>query len=113
MAILNIIYNNPLRLSIAEFLRIELFTGFDMWTFVHFFSGFLIMFLLVKIFKGKDRNSLLITLLSILVIYEVYELANFLTSNRFFIPETSINQFVDLIVGGLGAITYLFLDKDS
>jgi len=84
----------------------ELFVGFDVWMIVHLLTGFLIMFLLVKIFKDKDKNILLILTLLILAVWEFYELFNFMTTNRFFIPETMSNQFLDLIIGGIGAFIY-------
>ena len=106
MAILDLIYYNPLRIKIAEFLQIELFAGFDIWMIVHLLSGFLILFFLVKIFEEKDKNLLLIFTTLILLMWEFYELFNFLATNRFFIPETITNQFFDVFVGFAGALIY-------
>jgi len=111
MAILDLIYNNPLRIKIAEILTYEFLPGVDSWIFVHFLAGFLILFFLVKIFKNKDKNTLLITTTSLLVLWEIYELFNFITTNRFFIPETPVNQVLDLIVGVLGALLYIFIKR--
>jgi len=104
MAILDLIYYNPIRLKIAEFLQMQLFVGFDVWMIVHLLTGFLIMFFLVKIFKNKNKNLLLIFTILILSMWEFYELFNFLNTNRFFVAETITNQLFDLMVGFIGAI---------
>ena len=111
MEILDLIYYNPIRLKITEFLQIQLFSGFDIWMIVHLLIGFLIMFLLVKIFKDKDKNILLIFTILTLCVWEFYQLFIFLTTNRFFIPEAVFNQLFDLIIGGIGAFIYWLLNS--
>jgi uncharacterized membrane protein YeaQ/YmgE (transglycosylase-associated protein family) len=74
------------------------FFFFDLWSFMHCWSGFFI-FLLIKLKKVK---SPLAALLTILFVYEVLEILLTYFALNIFNPETIKDQFTDIFVGMFG-----------
>ncbi len=109
--VLDALLNSPARIAIAEFLQLELFSfpfEFDLWVFVHFFIGMLIMFILISYNSEKklgiNRYWLLLILLSA---YEIFEWIFFLTDSVFFIQESLFNSFIlDIGIGMLGGLVW-------
>jgi len=101
----NTLYNNPFRIQLAGFLSSEMAFGLDWWMLIHFFTGILIMFLIIKYklhIKYKLNKYWLLFIL--LVIYEIIELYFFKIENRFFTIESINNQIIDVVVGMLGGL---------
>ena len=71
----------------------------DYWSFVHLLSGFFLMGLARRL-RVKRRWALLLT---ILLGYEVLEIAFIYASVRLFLPETFPDQVTDIVVGLAGA----------
>jgi len=92
------LFNLEIRKSIGDFLNNHIGI-FDLWFIVHFFFGGFIYLLL-----RKDKKNALIQTFILLVFWELFEFTMFQTNNRFFIPETILNQGLDIIIGMFGAI---------
>lgn len=67
----------------------------DYWSFIHFFSGILIMFLLLKTKLKAEKKFL--ALFFILVTYEIFEM-NFSWIQK----ENPLDLVYDLIIGTIG-----------
>ena len=76
---------------------------------IHFISGVIIMFFIFKLFK-KMRGKLLKLwmLLGLLVIYETIELFFVASGSNFFMAETKLDIFWDIVLGFLGGILVYF-----
>lgn len=72
----------------------------DYWTFVHAFSGFALMALALRL-RLRRRWRLIAT---ILVVYELFEIAFVYASVRIFLPETFPDQLTDIVVGLASAL---------
>ena len=80
---------------------------FDLWSFVHLWSGFSVYLLLRAIGFKKP----LTTLISILAIYEIIEILFIYFAFSIFKPETIKDQFTDIILGiSGGLISLIFMD---
>jgi hypothetical protein len=78
----------------------------DYWSFVHFWSGFVLFALLIVL---NFRPSWL-WLFICLTAYEIFEVALLYFSLNIFLPETIKDQFTDIFVGLIGGgLCYLFL----
>ena len=100
-----------IRISIAKFLQFEIFAGFDLWTFVHLFSGFILMFLIFKLFEKISLTRKYFVLFLFLVLYELFELFMFSAYPKYFLSETMLNQIVDVFMGLIGAVIYKLVYK--
>lgn len=72
----------------------------DYWSFVHFFSGFILPIILTNL---KIRKVFLFSLL-ILVLYEVVEISLIYIAFNIFKPENIKDQFTDIVVGLTGIV---------
>jgi hypothetical protein len=70
----------------------------DYWSFVHFWSGF-VLFCLLLVFRVKQRFRWLFFIVSL---YEVIEIAFIFMAFNAFRPETLKDQLTDIVVGMLG-----------
>jgi hypothetical protein len=90
----------------CDWLYVKIFENpiffFDFWSFVHFWSGGI---LLTIILAARCRHKWSI-LFSILLSYEIVEISMLYISLNVFLPETIKDQFTDLFVGMSGG--YLF-----
>lgn len=102
---------NQFRISIAEFLNVAIIeTGFvyiNFWHVVHFFTGAIVMFFIIKIFKGKTKERKLIILVAALLIYELFEYTFIVNSSSLFIGESFFDVVLDLVFGFLGGFLFL------
>jgi len=89
---------SSLRLDIAKFLqrrfKVTKNYSFDYWTFVHFFSGLLLMAIILD-FK---------IVFYILIGYELFEWFMWTNTKGLFDPEELSNSLGDILVGMLGAV---------
>jgi len=107
--IFDILFNNPLRIQISEFLSSEMFIV-DYWTLVHLFFGIILMFLIIKFkLERKFYVDKFLILSFFLVSYEIVEFFLFITNNRFFLPETLSNQLFDILIGLIGGGIYYLI----
>jgi len=105
---LDILFNNPTRIQIANFLSSEMIWGMDFWVLVHVASGLILMYIIIKFALDKKFNlNKYWVLFLILFAFEVLEFYWFKTNNRFFaIPETIFEQGFDVVVGFVAAIIW-------
>jgi hypothetical protein len=75
---------------------------FDIWSFNHFFSGMLIIFLARRCGSGVRARWTL--LMALLLGWELLEILFLYISVHIFLPETIPDQFTDIVVGVLGAL---------
>jgi hypothetical protein len=90
----------------CDWLYVKIFENplffFDFWSFVHFWSGgILITIILAKGYRNKWS-----ILFSLLLFYEIVEISMLYVSLNVFFPETIKDQFTDIFVGMSGG--YLF-----
>jgi hypothetical protein len=79
---------------------------FDLWSFVHLWSGFM-LYLLIRAARLKRPMTILI---SILILYEIAEILFVYIALMIFRPETIKDQFTDIFLGILGGTAcYFFL----
>jgi hypothetical protein len=78
---------------------------FDLWSFVHFWNGFMLFFL---IGSTRTKNPFK-TILVILFIYEIIEILFIYFALGIFSPETFKDQFTDIVVGLSGSLTGYYL----
>ncbi len=81
----------------------------DIYSIVHFITGFLLMFLIFKIFK-KVRIKFFILFL-VVILWEVFELAVIATGSSFFRLDSKLNALWDLIIGMMGGYLYWHLKE--
>lgn len=103
------------RIAIANFLDINLidnkFIFINVWSFVHFFAGMLIAYLIVAGNIVKKRYALLF-LFFVLIIYEGFEWIFIHSSSSLFLQETLADSVWDVILGMFGgAIALYFMKK--
>lgn len=99
--------NNPLRLAIGDFLNIAIiqnnYVWINMWSVVHLIMGFLIVYLLIKIFKLEKY-----TLTYLFILLLIYEIIEFQFYTRwfvvYFIAEEFVDIFWDMIIGMSGGL---------
>lgn len=95
-----------LRLSISDFLNIVLvqnsFIFVNLWSLVHFTSGFIVMYLLIGRFNLVKSSSTVLLFLGLLVVYELFEFLIYSNSSVIFRKESSIDVIWDLIIGLAG-----------
>ena len=78
----------------------------DYWSFVHFWSGFVLFAMLIML----NYRPAWLWLVFYLTAYEIFELALLYFSLNIFLPETIKDQFTDIFVGLIGGgLCYLFL----
>jgi hypothetical protein len=90
----------------CDWLYVKIFENpiffFDFWSLVHFWSGgILITIILAKGYRNKWS-----ILFSLLLFYEIVEISMLYVSLNVFLPETIKDQFTDIFVGVSGG--YLF-----
>ena len=86
------------------------FFFFDYWSLVHFWSGFVIVMLLMA-FKF---NSKWMWLIGLLFTYELIEIGFLFFALHIFRPESLKDQLTDLLVGSLGGwISYQLINLKS
>lgn len=71
---------------------------YDLWSFVHFWSGAM-LFVLLTAFKNKNRW---LTLFLILVLFEIVESMFFIAILKLFRPEKIVDVLNDIFIGMLG-----------
>lgn len=104
--------NNPIRLAIGDFLNIAIiqnnYIWINMWSVVHLIVGFLLIYLLIKVFKLKRYT--LIYLFILLIIYEAIEF-QFYTRwfVVYFIAEELVDMIWDMIIGMFGGLIAWFI----
>ncbi len=111
MVALEFLLENPVWLGLAKILQVELFTKpfvLDLWFFVHFFIGMLIMFFIIRYnWEKKLGINRYWFLLILLFAYEIFEWVFFLTDSIFFIQESLFNSFIlDIAAGMLGGLVW-------
>lgn len=117
MTIIETIAENKVRLVIGNFLSKKLFENnfiiIDIWMFVHLIAGGLIMWVL-NILKMKAAWRYL-TLLILLVGYEILEFFMYTNLTTIFIPEPFTNVLLDIAVGfiGAGIVDLIFFIKSE
>lgn len=112
LKIFDIIFNNPLRIAVANFLSTIIIGTIDYWAFLHILVGiiFVYLFFNVKKFKRFKKKPFLWVFI-FAVGFEIIEWMFFLTKSRFFIPETLFNSVLDVGFNLLGAWLYLKFKK--
>ena len=95
--------------KIADFLGTTFINNkyfyFDYWMIIHFFFGFILMFLLIKYLKNKSWVKFWVLFFA-LSSWEVFEgIATWIR------PETFTDIFYDMVFGMLGGIIYWKLNK--
>ena len=103
---------NELRLKITDFLNIILIDNnlifLNVWSIVHFLSGMVIMYILLK---TKLKFKFLV-LFGLLVSWEFFEFINYgIINSNLFIAETIKDIIYDIVYGLLGASLMLFIHK--
>lgn len=92
---------NEVRIKIAEFLGTPLveksYFFMDYWTFIHLFSGILLMGLIFKFFKEHNRRKKFIILFIAISFWETFEILS-----SWVIPEKKIDIIYDFIIVMLG-----------
>ena len=107
----------PLRIKISDFLNIIIlktsFFDFDVWALVHLFTGAIIIGVLLKFKKLRNKTiKALLILIALLILYEIIEAAFYLfIIPELFIPETFLNAFIDVIIGTIGALIIIGIIK--
>jgi hypothetical protein len=79
----------------------------DYWSFMHFFSGFILL-AIISIFTKKNVISKLILFL---LSYELIEISLYFISLNIFKPEIIKDQLTDVIIGLLGGLLWLSLAR--
>ena len=91
--------------NISDFLNIVLietdFFFFNLWSIVHFISGGIVIYYLIKKFKVKKP---FVYLFGILLAYELFEIYVISTGSNLFIVETNLDQLYDIIFGMVGGL---------
>jgi len=99
---------SELQVKIADFLNINFvstkFLIVNLWHVIHFISGGIVMFLILKFSKKSGIKKKFLMLLILLALYEMFELAFILSGSDFFRGETSLDVFWDIFLGLLGGI---------
>ena len=97
---------NDFRIRVADFLNdsiIDLgFLFINFWHIVHFFSGLIVMVLILRVFRKMETKEKFVLLLLFLSLYEVFEFAFIVAGSSLFLGETAVDVFWDLVVGMLG-----------
>lgn len=106
------IVNNEIRFKVGNLLDNRLietkYVYVSMWSFVHFFVGGLIYFILDKFIKIKSTKVRFLILFTLLLGYEFIEYFLYMNLSLLFIPETPVDVVWDLIIGmSSGFIVYL------
>ncbi len=105
---------NEIRLKIADFLNTVLLDGkiisLDLWHMVHFISGGIVMFFILKFYKKSDTKRLFL-LMFLLFLYEFVEWIFIINGSSLFRLETEIGTFLDLVIGFLGGFLFLKLKR--
>lgn len=105
---------NEIRIAIADFLGIVLFENnflfFDLWSIVHFISGFIIMFVLFKFGLYKVSKKLPFFILPfLLILYEAIEYFTILFGGTLFRYESPVGIFSDIVIGMFGGLLYYLI----
>lgn len=85
----------------------------DLWSVLHFFSGFVLMFAILKYSWLGARLSLgkkFFILFALLVAWEIFEAYLYLNFS-FISPESFVDVFWDLVIGMIGGWLYYFLRR--
>ncbi|MBM3228349.1 hypothetical protein FJZ20_00450 [Candidatus Pacearchaeota archaeon] len=100
---------NEVRIKFAHFLNTIILDrgilSFDINHILHFLTGGLWMFFLLKIkfFKKLKTKEKFLVVFCILVLWEVFELSFIVTGTRLFMKESNVNIFWDVALGMLGS----------
>lgn len=105
---------SSIRLKVAAFLSTTLvsnrFLFFSIWSFVHFFAFIISTLILLK--TKLSKRMIFFSLVFLAIIYEIIEwFAYMIWIPWFFIPETGIDIFWDIIVAIVGISLVLILSK--
>jgi len=101
---------NEWRLAFAEFMNTGIIKNsliyIDLWSFVHIFTGFLMVYLMQKynIFKYSKLKQFLMVIF-VESLWEVYEWI-FYSRGLFFGVDTTSGIVWDIIMDALGALIY-------
>ena len=99
---------SELQVKIADILNTIIvdakFLVFDLWHIIHFVSGGIVMFLILKIWEKSKTREKFVIFLALLVLYELFEIAFMLSGSDFFRSETKLNVFWDIFIGLLGGL---------
>lgn len=77
----------------------------DRWTFIHFWSGFMVMLLINKLRFNRPWLTLFLSLLG----YEIFEILLLYASIHIFLVETFKDQITDVLIGIIGGTLALAL----
>ncbi len=103
---------NEVRLKIADFLNTTFLDNklifLNLWHVIHFISGAIVMFFILKLFKKYEIKWKLMILLISLVLYEVLEWSLISGGSAFFRGETKLDILGDLVFGFLGGLLVYF-----
>ncbi len=104
-----------IRIQIANILNTPLFVNsfisIDLWSIVHFLSGFILLTLLIYYFKHSTTMHFLITF-GVLVLWEAIEFVFYgIIHSPYFVGEKISNVVWDIVVGITGATLALFVNK--
>ena len=108
---------NSARIKFAGFLNTilldKVILSFDVNHILHFLTGGLWMFFLLKIrfFKELKTKEKFLLFFCILVLYEIFELSFIITGTGLFVKETNVNIFWDVALGMLGGFLIWNLKK--
>lgn len=103
-----------IREDIAHFLQTEIlinkFVYIDIWSILHFFSGF---FLVIPIYYMTKRSfKALYWLAGILTLWELFEIIMWLVvQSIFFDPESAIDVLWDIFIGMVGGTIMILILK--
>ncbi|MEK6760884.1 MAG: hypothetical protein AABX93_03095 [Nanoarchaeota archaeon] len=96
--------------SLEDFLTTKIiesnFMFLDYWTFIHFGSGVMVMFLIFLYFKKMKMQKKFLLLFLIIALWEIFELIS-----STFRPETKLDIFYDLIIGMIGGAAVHYFKK--
>ena len=104
-----------IRLQIVEFMNIIIINKgiffINLWNIIHFFSGALLMFLLLRLYKKLEVKKAFLFLFFLLVLWELFEFSIRTNIPGLFRDEDVRNVLWDLIVGMLGGLFFFRFKK--
>jgi len=104
---------NELRIEMADFLGSTIIKSdyffVDYWTFVHLFSGVLIMSFIFRFFKDINSHEKFLLLFFLVAVWEVFE-----RNSPLIKEEAPLDIIYDLIVGVFGgSVSYFFNNSNN
>ena len=108
---------NDIRLEIADFLNKKIIEEnpffLNLWHIIHFISGGIVMFFILRFFRNWKIKKRFLVLLILLVLYEMFEFSFILSGSELFRSETVQDEFWDIVLGFLGGFLFFSFSSNS